>query len=114
YEIFPCLELRRVLFRSYDLLLTPSTATPPPRVGQLGVAAPVRAAGKAALTLRLSALLHWTGVVEQQARNSLKYVPYTQLANLTRRPAMTVPPHWTGDGPPDRESGGWGKRVGGA
>lgn len=84
----------------YDLLLTPTTATPPPRVGQLGVAAPVRAAGKAALTLRLSALLHWTGVVEQQARNNLKYVPYTQLANLTGRPAMTVPLHWTGDGLP--------------
>lgn len=39
-------------------------------------------------------------MVEQQARNNLKYVPYTQLANLTGRPAMTVPLHWTGDGLP--------------
>jgi amidase len=27
-------------------------------------------------------------------------VPYTQLANLTGRPAMTVPLHWTADGLP--------------
>src|SRR5690606_13879356 len=86
----------------YYLLLTPTTATPPPRVGQLGVAAPVRAAGKAALTLRLSALLHWTGVVEQQARNSLKYVPYTQLANPAGRPAVAGPLPWSGHRSPLR------------
>jgi Asp-tRNA(Asn)/Glu-tRNA(Gln) amidotransferase A subunit family amidase len=27
-------------------------------------------------------------------------VPYTQLANLTGRPAMSVPLHWTRDGLP--------------
>jgi Asp-tRNA(Asn)/Glu-tRNA(Gln) amidotransferase A subunit family amidase len=30
----------------------------------------------------------------------LGWVPYTQLANLTGRPAMSVPLHWTADGLP--------------
>jgi Asp-tRNA(Asn)/Glu-tRNA(Gln) amidotransferase A subunit family amidase len=31
---------------------------------------------------------------------NLRWVPYTQLANLTGRPALTVPMHWTPDGLP--------------
>jgi Asp-tRNA(Asn)/Glu-tRNA(Gln) amidotransferase A subunit family amidase len=31
---------------------------------------------------------------------NLGWVPYTQLANLTGRPAMSVPLHWTADGLP--------------
>ena len=31
---------------------------------------------------------------------NLGWVPYTQLANLTGRPAMSVPLHWTPEGLP--------------
>ena len=31
---------------------------------------------------------------------NLNWVPYTQLANLTGRPAITVPMHWTATGLP--------------
>ena len=32
--------------------------------------------------------------------DNLGWVPYTQLANLTGRPAISVPLHWTADGLP--------------
>jgi Asp-tRNA(Asn)/Glu-tRNA(Gln) amidotransferase A subunit family amidase len=31
---------------------------------------------------------------------NLGWVPYTQLANLTGRPAISLPLHWTADGLP--------------
>lgn len=32
--------------------------------------------------------------------DNLGWVPYTQLANLTGRPAISLPLHWTADGLP--------------
>jgi amidase len=48
----------------------------------------------------LSGILKKVGTVEQVAENNLKRTPFTQLANLTGQPAMTVPVHLTPDGLP--------------
>jgi Asp-tRNA(Asn)/Glu-tRNA(Gln) amidotransferase A subunit family amidase len=85
---------------SYDLLLTPTTATPPPRVGALDLAPALRKAQQALLRVRGAGLLRFTPVVDQMISEHLGWVPYTQLANLTGRPAMSVPLHWTADGLP--------------
>lgn len=82
----------------YDLLLTPTLAGPPVRVGELVTPPLLRLGGHAALALRLGWALRRTGLIDKIARENLRHVPYTQLANLTGRPAMSVPLYWTSAG----------------
>ncbi|WP_435744359.1 amidase [Nocardioides sp. SYSU DS0663] len=84
----------------HDLLLTPTTATPPPRVGSFDLPAPVAMLQKALLRAGAGGVLRFTPIVDQMISENLGWVPYTQLANLTGRPAMSVPLHWTADGLP--------------
>ncbi|MDR7303461.1 amidase [Haloactinomyces albus] len=86
--------------RQHDLLLTPSLAGPPVRIGELETPGLLQEAGKIALTLRLGPVLRASGVVDRVARANLRHVPYTQLANITGRPAMSVPLYWNPEGLP--------------
>ncbi len=95
-------HLRRLaeFHESYDLLLTPTTATPPPRIGAFDTPFPANLALKVLLKVRAAGVLRHTPIVESIINDNLGWVPYTQLANLVGRPAMSVPLHWTGDGLP--------------
>ena len=91
-------------FGTWDLFLTPTLAHPPITHGT---------GDPSALEQRVLGVLHGTGVlgmlarfglldrtVDKIATDNLRYVPFTQLANLTGTPAMSVPLHWTPDGLP--------------
>lgn len=92
------------LHARYDLYLTPTLASPPVLHGtgdppplQIAVLGALRASGLLGLLKRAGLL---DGVVQQMATDSLRHVPFTQLANLTGTPALSLPLHWTADGLP--------------
>ena len=68
-----------------------------PPAAQLAVLGLLRSSGLLGLLKRAG----WVdGVVRQTANDSLRHVPFTQLANLTGTPAISLPLHWTRDGLP--------------
>jgi amidase len=84
----------------YDLYMTPTLAHPAPRVGQIATPAWQHTAMKVLMGLGLSRVILKSGMIEQMVTENLKWVPFTQIGNLTGVPAMSVPLHWTPDNMP--------------
>lgn len=85
---------------TYDLFLTPTLAKLPPTVGEFASQASLQRVARGVARARAGKLLAATGMLDQLIANNLSWVPYTQLANLTGRPAISVPMHWTASGLP--------------
>jgi amidase len=83
-----------------DLLLTPVMATTPPRLGEVQLTGLEKSALDLAHSLGLGRLLSLTGTVRDKAMATLSQMPFTQVANISGQPAMSVPLHWTEDGLP--------------
>jgi Asp-tRNA(Asn)/Glu-tRNA(Gln) amidotransferase A subunit family amidase len=93
----------------HDLLMTPTLGEPPIRIGSLDLPirigsldlrAPVRALAEGLLRTGATRLLRLGRIADQVAERNLAWVPYTQLANVTGRPAISLPLHRTVDGLP--------------
>jgi len=82
-------------FQSYDLFMTPTTADPPAKIGELQPRLHELAVMKTVNALNLGRLLKASGIVDRLAEQSLKRTPFTQLANLCGLPAMSVPLYWS-------------------
>ena len=87
-------------FEDYDLLLTPTLATPPPTIGEFELPGALARGADLLLRTRTAKLLRYTKIIDDMVDKNLGWVPYTQLANLTGRPAISLPLHWTADGLP--------------
>ena len=75
----------------YDLYLTPTTAQKPALIGSQDMPFLEQLGSKFITRFRLGNLLLASGMVEKQTRENLAKVPFTQLANFTGQPAMSVP-----------------------
>jgi amidase len=88
----------------YDVLLTPTLAAPPVTHGtgdpsgfEKGLFGFLLNTGVLGALARLGLL---GATVQKIATDNLRYVPFTQLSNLTGTPSMSVPLYWTPDGLP--------------
>lgn len=87
-------------FEDYDLFMTPTTADPPSRIGEQDMSKNEIALMRWVSRLNLIGTLKKSGFVDDLIKRSLKRTPFTQLANLTGQPAMSVPLHMTSGGLP--------------
>lgn len=83
-----------------DFWLTPTMAEPPLRVGQHATPAVLKGLSRSIAALGGGKLVRLTGQLEEQALKNLAAVPFTQLANVTGVPAMSVPLHMCGNNLP--------------
>ncbi|MBA0048296.1 amidase [Mycobacteroides sp. LB1] len=87
-------------FGDYDLLLTPTLAKIPPKIGEFDLPAPLAAVSDVLLRTKTARLLKYANIVDSMINDNLGWVPYTQLANLTGRPAISLPLYQTPQGLP--------------
>lgn len=83
-----------------DFWLTPTLARPPLRIGENDTPKILQTISRTIAGLGGGRLIRLSGQIEEQALKSLAAVPFTQLANVTGVPAMSVPLHWCEDGLP--------------
>ncbi|CAB1221429.1 amidase [Acinetobacter bouvetii] len=81
-------------FDRYDLYLTPATASVAPKNNEIKTPAWQKPILKGLLKLGKAHLLAQSKLVDQIVKENLKWVPFTQLANITGLPAMSVPLYW--------------------
>jgi amidase len=88
-------------FANHDVYMTPTLALPPQRIG--AVQTPKVAAGflRASLAVGAGGVIPLaSGLIERLTLENLRGVPFTQLANVTGVPAMSVPLHTYPNGLP--------------
>jgi len=85
-------------FSRYDLLMTPTLAYPPVRLGELALKGIEELALATLRVLPVGAALR--AILAKLADQSLERTPNTQLFNQTGQPAISLPLHQTPDGLP--------------
>lgn len=89
-----------LFFEKYDLYLTPATATVAPKNGEVTTPVWQKAIVKSLLKIGKAHYLAQGKLIDKIVHENLKWVPFTQIANITGLPAMSVPLYWNKQGLP--------------
>lgn len=87
-------------FEAYDMLLTPTLASPPPHIGELAPTAPEVRALRWLGSLGSGRLIRAAGLLDRAAETAFSFTPFAPLFNVTGQPAMSVPLFWNDEGLP--------------
>ena len=87
-------------FERYDLLLTPTVATPPFPHGALQPLPRERLLLGVLGRLGSGSAFRWVGALDEMAGKVFDWIPWTPVANATGQPAMSVPLGWSREGLP--------------
>lgn len=88
------------LFEAWDVVLTPTLATPPPLHGALGPTAMERSLLRILGMFGSGRLVRWAGLLDQAAADAFDFIPWTPLFNATGQPAISLPLFWNEAGLP--------------
>lgn len=86
--------------QEYDVLLTPTLAALPMNIGQLAPKPIEQLLLKLTQQINIDQISKHSELIDQIANEMLAQTPYTQIANLTGQPAMSVPLYWSSDNLP--------------
>jgi amidase len=90
----------RAFHARHDILLTPVSAMPPLRHHDFDPTAAESTLMRAQVRLRLGRHLFGNRLLDKVIGRTSAAVPFTQVANATGQPAMSVPLYWNGRGLP--------------
>ena len=87
-------------FDDCDVLVTPTVATPPPKIGALPPTAIEHVQLRILGLLGSGRLVKAARMLDQTAESAFEFTPWTPLFNIGGQPAMSVPLHWNAAGLP--------------
>lgn len=87
-------------FTDYDILVTPTVATPPPRIGALPPSRFEHLQLGLLSALGSGNLIKAARALDRIAEGAFEFLPWTPVFNANGQPAMSVPLHWNAAGLP--------------
>ena len=87
-------------FTGVDLLLSPTLASLPPRIGDLRPSALEMTLLRVLGLFGSGRIVRAAGLLDEAAASAFELTPWTPLYNATGQPAMSVPLHWSAAGLP--------------
>jgi len=87
-------------FIDWDVLVTPTLATPPPAIGGLPPRPVEHLQLRALGAIGSGRVVRMAGLIDRTAAGAFDFTPWTPVFNISGQPAMSVPLHWNGDGLP--------------
>lgn len=87
-------------FEDYDVMLTPTLASPPPPIGSIVPSKSELAQLRFVGAFGSGRLVKAAGLLDQASKSLLDFIPWTPVYNVTGHPAMSVPLFWSDAGLP--------------